>query len=161
MATEYDRILSQINQLQQRAAQIKEDKERREKELLAKQRAPVLDRIREEVQKYEIKPEEIFEGPIRLPYQKADLYPEGLYRSPFGKEFQAGSGPLPDWMLSQRRRGMDFESFLVGKDGLTPYERRAKELGVKRVHGTKGAVKVRPPARHNGQAVNAKRKRSQ
>lgn len=161
MATEYDRILSQIEQLQQRANQIKDERERREKELLAKQRAPVLNRIREEVSKYEIKPEEIFEGPIRLPYQKADLYPGGLYRSPFGKEFQAGTGPLPDWMLSQRKRGMAFESFLVGKDGLTPYERRAKELGVKRVHGAKGSVKVRPAAGQNGKAANAKRKRSQ
>lgn len=149
MATEYDRILSQIEQLQQRANQIKDERERREKELLAKQRAPVLNRIREEVSKYEIKPEEIFEGPIRLPYQKADLYPGGLYR------------PLPDWMLSQRKRGMAFESFLVGKDGLTPYERRAKELGVKRVHGAKGSVKVRPAAGQNGKAANAKRKRSQ
>lgn len=157
MATEYDRILAQIDQLQRRAAEIKEEKERRERELLAKQRAPVLDRIREEVNKYQILPEEIFEGPIRLPYQKADLYPDGLYRSPFGKEFKAGTGPLPDWMLSQRRRGMDFEAFLVGKDGLTPYERRAKELGVKRVHGTKAAVKVKLPER-NGRASGMARK---
>lgn len=146
MARSLSRIMDQIIRLQQEAAAIQNE---------------VVDRVRKEIAKYGLTPEQLFgkapsrrgAGPTKRVTQAAK-YADGTGNT------WAGMGPRPAWLRQALEAGQALEDFLVGRLAKpTPAKRAARKSAAAKTapaKKTKAPPKKRAAAKKAGPAVKAK-----
>lgn len=133
MARSLSRIMDQITRLQKEAAAIQGE---------------VVDRIRKEISKYGLTPEQLFgKAPSRRgtkPVQKSTR--TAKYADGAGNTW-TGMGPRPAWLRQALEAGNALEDFLIGKPGKTGAVKKAprKKVAAKTTSAKKTQAVTRKP----------------
>jgi DNA-binding protein H-NS len=154
MAKSLSSILSQIERLQKEAASIQLD---------------VIDRVRREIAKYSLTPEQLFGEPMSRgeraakPAKKALKVRAAKYADGAGNTW-GGMGKRPEWLRQALEAGQGLEEFLIGGDkpktaSSSPANKPAIKAKRKPAAAVKGTVKTRAsaakPARKPRRAAKA------